>query len=75
MSDKIFTYWNSIGELARDFGTKYSTAQSWVRRGFIPARHDLTRKQLVCAKGGAISFEEMHRERLLAQKDRQSNAA
>lgn len=43
MTEKIFDYWDSIPALAKYFGQKYATAQSWVFRGYIPVAQDALR--------------------------------
>jgi hypothetical protein len=47
----VFQYWKSISELAEAFGVKYSTAQSWLRRGYIPAEYDYQRIKMITALG------------------------
>lgn len=59
MVKKCFTHWPTITDLASAFDVPYPTAQSWVRRGFIPAPHDHKRitliEQIECA---GLSAEE-----------------
>lgn len=47
----VFKYWKSIPELAQAFGVKYSTAQSWFRRGYIPSEHDYQRIKMITELG------------------------
>lgn len=49
MSYPLFEYFSDIRSLADAFDVPWTTAQSWVRRGAIPARYDARRLEFARA--------------------------
>ncbi|MBR9651894.1 hypothetical protein [Thalassovita aquimarina] len=58
---KYFGIWQSVIDIANDYGANYVTAAAWTQRGEIPRTHDFTTLRVIKARGFTTTPEELDR--------------
>lgn len=60
--------WPRTTDLAEDLGVPYTTADSWKRRGSIPAARDLDLIEAAARRGVKITLEDIAQHRRAANR-------
>jgi hypothetical protein len=55
--EKIFAYWPTTRDFARDLGVNFNTCQSWRQRGVLPASYDLRVVGAAALRGYPVTLE------------------
>lgn len=61
--EHIIKLWPSVSEFAADLRVPYTTAASWLARGNIPAKHDLSVVEAASKRGFPVTLEDLARAR------------
>lgn len=73
--DKIFGYWPSLAELARDIEQDPVRVRQWKGRGSIPAKHDLKIVAAAERRGYPVTLQDLAVARSIGLPDGASSAA
>lgn len=67
--ETIFQHWPTTRAFARDIGVNFNTAQSWRRRGVLPAKMDLAVIAAAKRNGFPVTLETLASLRATGQHE------